>query len=191
MSEHNDLRSKLMPLPTLPRKTKNYVLNSVKIPALNQGLENNLFHSHVTMVTCPHLGIKRTTCFTHISPWLPVHTWASKDNLFHSHVTMVTCPHLGIKRTTRFTHISPWLPVHTWASKYNLFHSYVTIVTCPHLGIKGQPALCPSHHGYLSSPGHQRRTWTQGCSRVPRGHQSVYSPRWPARSGCRCLGDRG
>ena len=46
----------------------------------------------------------------------------------------------------------------TRPSKDNLLHSHVTMVICPHFGIKGQPVLPPCHHGYLSSPGHQRTT---------------------------------
>ena len=140
------------------------------------------------------LGYQTTTCFTHTSLILLVITWVPKDNLLHSHVTMVTrSPHPRIKgqcvllahhhgylsvpahqRTTCFTHTSPWLPDLTHASKDNLLHSHVTMVTCPHLGIKGQPVLPPCHHGYLSSPGHQRTTCfthTSPWLPVMAGHQ--------------------
>ena len=125
-----------------------------------------------------------------ISPWLPVLTCALKDNLFHSHITIVTFLIWASKDNPFDSHITI-VTFLVWASKDNPIHSHITMVTLLISASKDNPSFSPYHHGYLSSPWHQRKTWTQGCSRVLRGHQSVYSPRWPARSGCRCLGDRG
>ena len=79
--------------------------------------KDNLFCPHVTMDTCPHLGIKGQPIVFSISPWLPVLTWTTRCFL---HITMLTCPHQGIKGQPVFFSISPWLPVLTLASKENL-----------------------------------------------------------------------
>ena len=135
---------------------------------LIQALKDSVFYSHITMVTClyPHIKGQPVSLIRHHGyqtikgqpasltcyPWLSVLIWASKDNLFCPHVTMDTCPHLGIKGQPIVFSISPWLPALTWTTRCFL---HITMVTCPHLDY---PLFSPYHHGYLSSPGHQRTT---------------------------------